>query len=151
MWYIGASYSSVEWQKSRRTAILLRKSIGVLLVLSALWYTCWLPGILNKHIWWLSIPFFLSHCFVAFLVCITAFNNWHRSSPHFYPCPDDIIPTVAVLVPTYNEPPDMVRKTLVSILMQRWPEDEMRCWYVGITRSWSSLSVTMDIVQLLNI
>jgi cellulose synthase (UDP-forming) len=115
----------MEWQKSRRTAILLRKSIGVLLVLSALWYTCWLPGILNKHIWWLSIPFFLSHCFVAFLVCITAFNNWHRSSPHFYPCPDDIIPTVAVLVPTYNEPPDMVRKTLVSILMQRWPEEKL--------------------------
>jgi cellulose synthase (UDP-forming) len=120
-----AGCSSMDWRKSRRVGRLLRKGIGILLIISALFYTLWLSGVLNTQIWWISVPFFLSHCFLAVLACVTVVNNWHRSSPHLSLCSEDVVPVVAVLVPTYNEPPAMVRKTLVSVLTQRWPREKL--------------------------
>jgi cellulose synthase (UDP-forming) len=111
--------------KSQRTNDLLRQEIGILLVITALFYTLWLSKVLNIRIWWISFPFFLSHCFLAILACVTVFNNWHRSSPCMSVCSDDNAPMVAVLVPTYNEPPEMVRRTLISILTQRWPCEKL--------------------------
>jgi cellulose synthase (UDP-forming) len=112
-------------KKSRSTDLFLRKSLGVFLIATAWFYTFWLSGVLNISAWWISLPFFFSHCFLAFLACITVLNNWHRSFPHLSLCSDDDAPLVAVLVPTSNEPPEMVRKTLVSVLTQRWPREKL--------------------------
>ena len=71
------------------------------------------------------IAFFLFSLFSCVLACITVLNNWHRSFPHLSLCSDDDAPLVAVLVPTSNEPPEMVRKTLVSVLTQRWPREKL--------------------------
>ncbi|QBD81572.1 glycosyltransferase [Ktedonosporobacter rubrisoli] len=104
---------------------LSRRVIGIVLAAAALYYILWLPGVLNRGVWWLAYPFFMAHSFFVILVYVTVFNNWSRSQIRMSRCTTNMMPYVAVLVPTYNEPVTMVRKTLESVLTQRWPLEKL--------------------------
>jgi cellulose synthase (UDP-forming) len=107
------------------TSNRLRKTTGVALIVASLVYAGWIAADLTVGDLWLSLPFLLANSFLIFLLFITVYNNWHRLSLAVSAPPPYAKPRVAVLVPTYNEPPGMVRRTLESVLAQGWPHDRL--------------------------
>lgn len=104
---------------------LVRRSVGVTLLVASTIYIGWIIVDLAVVDLWLSLPFLLANTFLVALLFITVCNNWHRlpadvSAPE--PCAE---PQVAVIVPTYNEPVDMLRRTLESVLAQNWPHERL--------------------------
>ncbi len=104
---------------------LVRKGTGLTLVAASLVYTGWIAADLTTGDLWVSLPFLLANTFLILLLFLTVYNNWHRLPLAVTPPPPYARPRVAVLVPTYNEPPDMVRRTLESVLAQDWPHDRL--------------------------
>ncbi|MDN3352028.1 glycosyltransferase [Actinomadura sp. DC4] len=104
---------------------LVRKATGVTLIVASLVYAAWLAADLRSDDLWLSLPFLLANSFLICLLFVTVHNNWRRL-PLAVAAPAPFAePRVAVLVPTLNEPPGMVRRTLESVLAQDWPHDRL--------------------------
>ena len=98
---------------------------GIVFAFTALFYVTWLVHVLNTAALWLSLPFFLATVYTTALVCITVYNNWHRSSPRLVKVPKGREPLIAVLIPTYGEPVDMLQITIESVLSQEWPNEKL--------------------------
>ena len=103
----------------------VRKATGVTIVVASLGYAGWIAADLTVGDLWLSLPFLLANTFLILLLFVTVFDNWHRLPLAVAAPPPYAEPRVAVLVPTYNEPPGMVRRTLESVLAQDWPHDRL--------------------------
>lgn len=102
-----------------------RRVSGVLVSAASLGYVSWLVVTVNTAALWLAIPFVAANLFLVVLLAVTVVNNWSRSTMDV-PAPD-AAPRglVAVLIPTYGEPPSMLAATLCSILDQDWPADQI--------------------------
>lgn len=99
--------------------------MGVVLMAASFVYVGWIAAELRAADLWLSLPFLLANVFLVLLLFVTVCNNWRRLAPDV-PAPEHFdAPDVAVLVPTYNEPPAMVRRTLESVLAQNWPHERL--------------------------
>lgn len=98
---------------------------GTLFILAAAFYLPWLFQVLNKQALWLSIPFFASMCYLTVIVVLSIYNNWTRIVHPLIPFPRGQEPTVAVCIPTYGEPPEMVQTTVESVLSQDWPQHKL--------------------------
>jgi cellulose synthase (UDP-forming) len=103
----------------------IRKGSGVTLVVASLIYVGWIVADLTVRDLWVSLPFLLANAFLIALLFVTVYDNWNRLPLAVAAPPDLAEPYVAVLVPTYNEPPAMVRRTLESVLTQRWRHDRL--------------------------
>ncbi|WP_329519177.1 glycosyltransferase [Spirillospora sp. NBC_01491] len=99
--------------------------IGAILVAASLVYIGWIVVDMTIIDLWLSLPFLLANTFLVLLLFVTVHNNWHRLPPAVSAPAPFAEPLVAVIVPTYNEPVDMVRRTLESVLAQDWPHDRL--------------------------
>jgi cellulose synthase (UDP-forming) len=62
----------------------------------------------------------------AAMTLVTAINHWHYSTPEKRLVPPGQEPEVAVIVPTFGEPPMMVYETAKSVLEQGYPEERIR-------------------------
>jgi cellulose synthase (UDP-forming) len=103
----------------------VRKTIGLTLTASSLVYLGWIAIDVTGRGLWVSLPFLLANAFLVALLFVTVRNNWHRL-PMTVAVPEPYAePYVAVLVPTYNEPIAMLRRTLESVLAQEWPPDRL--------------------------
>ena len=102
------------------------RAASVLLVLATAWYLPWALGHLNRSALWLSIPFAAASLLTALLSLVTVINHWQRRVPQPRAVEAGQEPAVAVLVPTYGEPPEMVYETARSVLEQDYPLDKMR-------------------------
>ncbi|WP_026341829.1 glycosyltransferase [Actinomadura atramentaria] len=110
----------ISWASDR-----VRRGIGGTLVVASAGYVGWIATDAAADDLWISLPFLLANLFMVSLLCLTVFNNWHRL-PAAVPEPGPFAePLTAVLVPTLNEPPDMLRRTLESVLRQDWPHDRL--------------------------
>ncbi|GER92039.1 hypothetical protein KDW_62010 [Dictyobacter vulcani] len=98
---------------------------GLFFAATAVYYLVWLQGILNKAALWLSIPYFIATVYMTLLILITIFNNWQRTIPILRKHPLRDEPQVAIMIPTYGEPIEMVQTTMESVLSQEWPQDKM--------------------------
>lgn len=98
---------------------------GAVFVVAFLFYVPWLVSSINTAALWLSIPFLTANLYTTFLVLITIFNNWHRSAPYLYRLAEGSELKVAVLIPTYGEPADMLRATIESVLHQNWALEKL--------------------------
>ena len=103
----------------------IRKGTGVTLIVASLIYAGWIVADLTVRDLWVSLPFLLANAFLIGLLFVTVYDNWNRLPLAVAAPPDLAEPYVAVLVPTYNEPPAMVRRTLESVLTQRWRHDRL--------------------------
>ena len=98
---------------------------GVLVLLTTIWYVPWLFTRLNLDALWLSIPFAAASVMTAIMGLITIINHWTVSNPELHPLPDGAAHDVAVIIPTYGEPAEMVHKTAQSVLEQDYPTDRL--------------------------
>ena len=98
---------------------------GVIFIAIALFYIPWVFEVLNKDVLWFSLPFLFATLYMTLLIILAIYNNWNRSVPKLFRLPDGVEPVVAILIPTYGEPVEMVHKTIESVLQQNWPNEAM--------------------------
>ena len=97
------------------------RAAGLLLLLATIWYLPWLLYHLNREELWLSLPFAGASIFLALLTMITVVNHWSYSAPPPRPVEEGQEPEVAVIIPTFGEPVEMVERTARSVLEQDYP------------------------------
>ncbi|GAA3516536.1 glycosyltransferase [Actinocatenispora rupis] len=122
----GAGGTRASWALALSGAPV-RRLLGAVLVVASIGYVGWLVAGLNLAAWWLSVPFVAANGYLVVLLLVSLVNNWSRSPlrPAAPPPPTGPAPLVAVLIPTANEPPAMVERTLRSVLEQRWPHESL--------------------------
>jgi cellulose synthase (UDP-forming) len=98
---------------------------GIAFVLVSLFYISWIVENLNKDALWFSLPFLLANLCITISIFISIFNNWNRSTPNLFKIPQGLEPAVAVFIPTYGEPVEMLQKTIESVLQQDWPHESL--------------------------
>ena len=98
---------------------------GVLFIIASLAYTPWMLTTMNTQAWWFALPFLFATIYITLFLYLTIYNNWNRSVPQLFKLPDGVEPMVAILIPTYGEPVEMLQKTIESVLQQNWPQDAM--------------------------
>ncbi|MCJ7739412.1 MAG: glycosyltransferase [Anaerolineae bacterium] len=102
------------------------RAAGITLLIATVWYIPWLVTSLNWQMPWLSLPFGLANLFVVIMTLVTALNHWSHSRPDTKLAAPGEEPAVAVIVPTYGEPPEMVYQTAKSVLDQDYPIQQIR-------------------------
>jgi len=102
----------------------VRLAIGAI-VLSSAWYVPWLVMHADYARPLLSVPFVAAFLYLIVQVYISAFNNWRWIASPAFEVAQGLESMVAVIVPTCGEAPDMVRRTLVSVLKQDWPNNHL--------------------------
>jgi len=60
------------------------------------------------------------------MTLVTVVNHWDYSAPEEHPVPAREEPRVAVIIPTYGEPVEMVYRTGKSVLEQNYPERKIK-------------------------
>src|SRR5258708_20831334 len=98
---------------------------GTLFVLAIFIYIPWMIYHLNTQALWLSLPFLVVNLYTAVLVLIVVFNNWSKSVPLLFKLPEGSEVMVAVIIPTYGEPLEMLQLTIKSVIQQNWPPDKL--------------------------
>lgn len=98
---------------------------GVIFIAIALFYIPWVFEVLNRDVLWFSLPFLFATLYMTILIILAIYNNWNRSVPELFKLPDGVEPVVAIFLPTYGEPVEMVQKTIESVLNQNWPQEAM--------------------------
>ncbi len=99
---------------------------GIALLIATAWYLPWAFRHLNWGAPWLSIPFAGASLLTAAMSLVTMINHWQSSVPARHPVPAGSEPAVAVIIPTYGEPPTMVYETAKSVLEQDDPSEQIR-------------------------
>lgn len=112
----------INKHKQGNTAVRLA---GVLLALATIWYIPWLIRNLNWDAPWLSIPFAAATFMTAAMTTVTVINHWQYAVPDDEKVPAGEEPDVAVIIPTYGEPPSMVFETARSVLQQDYPSQRL--------------------------
>ena len=120
-----ATTQGLSNKSSQRPSNLKWRLVGLFFLLTALFYLTWLVRTLNKDALWLSLPYFLVSLYTTVMISITIYNNWRRVIPQLVMLPKGREPMVAVLIPTYGEPVEMVQITLESVLSQGWPQERL--------------------------
>jgi len=119
---------------------------GAAVVVGAVWYLPWLVTSANPAVPWLAWPFVTANVALVLAVLLSWINNWFRSAG----APIEVIPgaepLVAVIIPTAGEPIDMLRRTLLSVLDQDWPDDKL-CVLVGDDSGREEVSALVDGLQ----
>jgi cellulose synthase (UDP-forming) len=91
-----------------------RKIVAVLFLLLGAWYLAWRPGTINPDAPIFSMLVYAAELFGFLNAALHIFMCWrlsNRQAP-----PPRVWPTVDVFIPTYNESPDLVRKTLIAAM-----------------------------------
>jgi len=103
---------------------LLRVS-AIVFVIASLWYLPWLFASVHNGDYWLSVPLLAANVLTVGSLLIAIVNNWFRRAPNRRHLPPGAAPRVGVLIPTCGEPPEMVMRTVRSVLEQDWPQDRL--------------------------
>jgi cellulose synthase (UDP-forming) len=116
-----AQRHSVSAQMAERFARrrLWRRFIAAAYILLLIIYLLWRFTIINPVSPALSITYYVTEC-IAFILGLTAiFNSWHYNHRTPPPAPEGL--SVDVFVPTYKEPLDIIRRTVMAAKAIRYP------------------------------
>jgi len=102
------------------------RAAGGLLLVATLWYLPWVFRNLNWQAPWLAVPFALASVMTSVMTLVTVINHWQYSVPEKLPVREGEEPEVAVIIPTYGEPPAMIYQTAQSVLEQHYPIETIR-------------------------
>ena len=98
---------------------------GAVLLALALAYVPWLIRVANRDALWLAVPFIAANVSMIAGSLLHWVNNWDRRSPMLHHARRGQEPDVAVIVPTYGEPVEMVVRTIASVLDQDYPRQRI--------------------------
>lgn len=91
---------------------------GILVVIVTFWNLSWIISVYNYHHPFISFLFLLAFGMTSLYNIVSVINNWNFEFPHLYTVNIGTEPTVAVLIPTYGEPVEMILNTLQSVMNQ---------------------------------
>jgi len=98
---------------------LWRRFIAVIYILLLIAYLVWRFTIINPDSLMLSLAYYTAEC-IAFILGLTAiFNSWRYKNRIPPPAPEGL--SVDVFVPTYKEPLDIIRRTVMAAKAIRYP------------------------------
>jgi cellulose synthase (UDP-forming) len=103
----------------------LTRCTGLAYALACVLYLPWLLSVLNRHLPWMSWPFFIASVFTLGLTLLNVANTWWRTVPDRRPLAHGAEPTVGIIVPCCGEPVPMILRTIASIIHQDWPRERM--------------------------
>ena len=98
---------------------------GVIILLITIWYFYWIFGSINLDAYYLSIPFVVASFLLALNTSISIINHWRFQEPKLELLAEGLEPRIGIIIPTYNEPIEMVIKTVESVLNQNYPQEKM--------------------------
>ncbi len=101
------------------------RTSSVVIFLISIWYLEWLVKSINIQAWYISLPFFLASILLALNTLVSIVNHWRFKDPQIKLVKKGEEPLIGVLIPTYNEPIDMVIKTAKSVFDQNWPKNKI--------------------------
>ncbi len=101
------------------------RTVGLVLLGVILWNLTWVIDVFNPNAPVLSTLFIVGFSMTCLSYVISVMTNWGHKIPNLQQIPKGEEPEVAVLIPTYGEPVDMVIKTIKSIIDQDWPHDKL--------------------------
>jgi cellulose synthase (UDP-forming) len=95
---------------------------GILFILFGLNYLVWLSHHLNPNAPFISYPFLFAYLFTFLTVTLSIINHWKAKYRIERPPLPKSIPVLAIVVPTYKEPIEVIRKTIKSLLNLNYPQ-----------------------------
>lgn len=108
-------------EKRFRKRLWVRRLAAVTYLLGAAIYLSWRLTIINDQAPFLSWMYFTSDVIAALLGAVTIFVSWHYRHRRSPPAPSGL--SVDVLIPTYREPVDMVRRTVKAAMAIRYSHE----------------------------
>jgi cellulose synthase (UDP-forming) len=111
-----ANSTIVHLEKSRRILVYAFLAVGI-------WYLWWRLGTFNSHAKVLSGVIYAAELFGFITALMHIFMCWKQSERRAPPARAGI--TVDVFIPTYNESPSLVRKTVLAAQGMQYPH---RTW-----------------------
>ena len=90
-----------------------------------------------------STIFLAATTLVALYGVLTVINHWHYTVPELRKLPQGRESMVAILIPTYAEPHDIVLRTLASVVSQDWPRHR-RAIFIGDDARSDDLQVRIE-------
>lgn len=110
---------NLEMKKRFEDRKLVRKSVAVIFIVSSVIYLYWRLKILNFDAPFISIVFFAAEI-IGFVIALGAiFLSSSYSSRESQPAPQNL--DVDVFVTVYNEPYDVIRRTITAAVKIRYP------------------------------
>jgi hypothetical protein len=91
------------------------RTVGVLLVLTTIFYTSWMLSSLNHRAPWLAWPFAAANLFSMVYGLLAVYNAWSRKVPEPRPLAHREEPHVGVIIPTCGEPVPMILRIDVRV------------------------------------
>lgn len=99
---------------------LLIRTVAVLALAITATYLVWrVTGTISLDIWWLSVPLFIVEVHNAFGLALYTFALWDLSQRPGWRRVTDTELRVAVLIPTYNEPAEVLLPTIAAAVVLR--------------------------------
>jgi cellulose synthase (UDP-forming) len=124
-----------------------RRLAGLFAILALVSYLPWLFTRLNWQAPWLALPFAIATVLMAVLAIITVINHWHYHVEPLEPLFPLTAPDVAVIIPTYGEPAEMVAATVRSVMDQEYP---VECLTVIVSDDGHRLAIRELVAELSN-
>ncbi|QQS38692.1 glycosyltransferase [Candidatus Woesebacteria bacterium] len=123
---------------------------GILYIVTTVVYLFWLNGHLNYQDWWLSLPFFFAQAYTAMLVTLSVINNWKAKYETVRPTLPTNLPCVAIVVPVYEEPIDIIQRTLKSLLHISYDKDLVIIVSKGYNGNFKETAYTQKLIDMVN-
>ena len=102
----------------------IRAAGSILLIVTVL-YVPWMFASLNRSEPMLAWPFLAANALTIFTALLAVFNAWWRTAPPRRPLARGAEPHVGLIIPTCGESVPMILRTVLSVLVQDWPEDKL--------------------------
>ena len=101
------------------------RAAGATLIAVTCFYVPWMIASVNRGEPWLSWPFMVANLLTIFTSLVAIFNAWWRKVTPRRPLPRGVEPDVGLIIPTCGESVPMILRTVLSVLVQDWPEDRL--------------------------
>ena len=118
---LGHPHQSVSRQMQERfdRRKIWRRFISCIYIVVMTTYLCWRFTIINQDSFALSVAYYAAEC-IGFILGLTAiFTSWNYN--HRDPLPSPAGLSVDILIPTYKEPLDIIRRTLMAAQRIKYP------------------------------
>ncbi len=109
------------WQEESTPRKALIRAVALLAVLVTVGYLGWrlLAGTIDPAVWWVAVPLFAVEVHNAFGLMLYTFALWDVGERPPWRAVTQVERRVAVLIPTYNEPTEVLLPTIAAAVALR--------------------------------